>query len=295
MPLQCRTSSTYICASEGRRRDFLDIQRKIIENEIPAAVDAEFWVSLHHRPLLPIQDVKTRWDSTTQMLIRFRVLRRAVILYFEKTGHAFLLPSEQEWSHIDYLIGLTAPFNALTQTVGRSASASIHRVYEIYDILFTHIESALEILQKKTTPWKVQMYNALQCAWDKLNKYYSQTERDRSVDQIYAFSWLLNPYYRNTAFTGAEWGEASGRSHYRAKYMDDLRHVWEAEYAGHDSDTLQTENLNTEDDPLTYLRPGKATIAALAPSAQRRHEADELQRYFDHCESLGILSRALLI
>ena len=96
--------------------------------------------------------------------------------------------TEKEWKVLNYLISLTAPFNALTQTIGQSSSPSIHEVYEVYDVLFTHIEKKIYEVERKQETWKRNLQTGLKNAEQKLRKYYGATDRNQVLDNIYTIS-----------------------------------------------------------------------------------------------------------
>ena len=218
------------------------------------------------------------------MCIRLRVLKRPLQMYLGKNDMKWLRLTAEEWSHIDYLISLTAPFNAFTQTIGRSKSPSIHRVYEIYNLLFNHIEHSIRVLQRKRDPWKLTLKDALQASREKLQKYYSETGILQSLDCYYAFTWLLHPTSRNQAFVGSSWTGLD----YRRKYMKALREKWVTEYKG-DTDNIGQPSVQSEEqDPLDLVRSlhhqrighfQPVQSAALTSSKSK----DELHRYFELC------------
>ena len=254
----------------------------MIENPGPTLEESDqLWIGLLKQPLRPIQDVKTRWDSTTQMLIRLRILRKPLEKFLQRMGMRALILTESQWSVVEYLVDLTAPFNAFTQTVGRSSSPSIHSVYVVYNLLFAHIEDALFKLRRKKQVWKVSLKHSLEQAKAKLTKYYGKTSTDPDLDELYAFSALLHPLTRNSAFEESEWrgsANAKGQS-YRTIYVEKLREKWEASYRG---DIQERRALGSVDQQgIDFIR----TRYAKTSSTQRRrhHEPDELDRYFKHC------------
>jgi hypothetical protein len=230
--------------------------------------------------------VKTRWDSTTQMCIRARILQRAIYNFLIEQNLDELRLTEQEWQHVHYLISLTAPFNIFTQTIGRSSSPSIQDVYEIYNVMFHHIETSLHRLRRKTEPWKVEMKECLQKAHDKLSEYYSRTSTDEDLDYFYAFSWLLNPSAKNNAFTNDQWrsGSSGTGTLYRTKYMRKLREKWVTKYKEVDSSRQQEVNKPMSGiDLVKSLHTRKHKGSKSTGSTQK--EQDELARYFNTCMS----------
>jgi hypothetical protein len=278
----------YICASEARRIEFSEIQMEILSNP-ERYPELKKWIVSYKRPLLPILDVKTRWDSTTSMCLRLRILRRALTEYFNKDRRSrhsmlWLLPSASEWQTIEYLIMVTAPFNQLTQLIGASTVPTIHSAYDCYDVLFSHLEKAQKKLRGRTPAWKNGLSEAIEASVTKLKKYYNMTETNESLELLYAFSKLLHPGQHLEAFTSASWlneesrnasrGRAGGTTRLstnsipgsahdpllqRNEYKDALRKLWVSDYKPKVTD--QTERPRP--------RPQKTDSASLLASMKK--------------------------
>ena len=77
---------------------------------------------------MPLQDVKTRWNSTFLMLRRAKRLRSFFLLF------------------------ITQPFFDFTVELSKTRDATIHHVFLIYNKLFEHLElSITQLTRKKTT------------------------------------------------------------------------------------------------------------------------------------------------
>lgn len=75
------------------------------------------------------------------MLQRSLVLRKIIFKFSEEwTQIRAFLPTEQEWRQIEYLQELTYPFYALTLILSTTTGPTIHKTFEIYNALFTHLE-----------------------------------------------------------------------------------------------------------------------------------------------------------
>ncbi|KAG0154267.1 hypothetical protein PDIDSM_1647 [Penicillium digitatum] len=84
-----RYLAIYVNASPQRRETFYNLQTTNIK-------------------IVPIQDVKTRWNSTFLMLRRAKRLRAIFSLFCTEYDCEEMLLSEQEWRQIDYLFALEA-------------------------------------------------------------------------------------------------------------------------------------------------------------------------------------------
>lgn len=192
---QCQISSTlnkvrylaiYINASPQRREIFYNLQTTNIK-------------------IVPIQDVKTRWNSTFLMLRRAKRLRAIFSLFCAEYDCEEMLLSEQEWRQIDYLLCITEPFFDYTTQLSKSRDVTAHYVFKIYNRLFDHLEQSQAQLQRKRVPWKKQMLDALEAARTKLDEYYAQT--DNIQGHIYAISTMLAPVNKFKFFLSGDWDQ----------------------------------------------------------------------------------------
>lgn len=275
-----RKIAKLVRASEKCIAIFTEITKEFISNPNREPRDDPIWVVKLKRPLLPLQDVKTRWDSTTQMLLRIRILRRPLDVFLRRQRKEWLILSSNQWEQVEYLIELTAPFNAMTQHAGVSRAPSIHDAFPIYNNLFDHIEFNQERLAMKTRAWKVQLHDALQDAHAKLSKYYSKTSDDK-LNHIYAFALLLHPAKHETAFTEETWGDGD----YRTMYIEALREKWSTAY----QDRCEAPPPR----PASPQKTGGVNLLKVIQNRRRekqpqlgdveQHSYDELSRYFKFC------------
>ena len=99
--------------------------------------------------LKPIQDVKTRWNSTYLMLRRAKRLRRFFQPFCDEYNCKEMLLSEEEWCQINYLLYITEPFFYYTTKLSKTRDVTIHLVFKIYNALFEHLEQLTKQLQRK--------------------------------------------------------------------------------------------------------------------------------------------------
>jgi hypothetical protein len=283
--------------------DFLNIQRELIANPHKDGLprESQFWIDILQHPLRPIQDVKTRWDSTTQMCLRLRLLKRAVTIFLRKYQTRLLLSSDQ-WKQVEYLIKLTSVFNSVTQTIGRSQSPSIHEVYETYDTLLTHLDKEIQRLTHKSDSWKKSLRNSLEAAKEKLQSYFEKLGVDQSLEEAYAFSWLLHPAYRQNAFsmpiqdfrpnprpnprTNPRLNNKQHLVNRRREYMRRLRRLWEEKYRERSQVDDQSKALQVQRRPIDLIRnltssPKKNRTLTENSQNSGQKETDELDRYFE--------------
>lgn len=104
---KARTIAIYINASSQRKDAFTKLQNRAT-------------------PLVLIQDVKTRWNSTYLMLERARWLRSTLDMYCLADKLDKMKLNAEEWRQIDYLLCLTKPFFEYTTSFSRTKDVTIH-------------------------------------------------------------------------------------------------------------------------------------------------------------------------
>jgi hypothetical protein len=118
-----------------------------------------------------------------------------------------------EKQHLRYLMELLAPFALYTEAVSVSESGpTIHFTYNIYNELFQHIENEKQKLGRKRTPWKVRMRDALDKAWQALQKWYRTTESN--LQYVFSTATILSPAHKVKFFEGEDWVTPSGEKPY---------------------------------------------------------------------------------
>lgn len=161
---------------------------------------------------MPMQDVKTRWNSTFLMLRRAKRLQSTFDEFCRVYNQVDLQLSEEEWRQVDYLLSITQPFFSFTDEVSKSRDITIHTVFGIYNALFAHLEKSKRQLMRKKVNWKTVMLRALEYARKKLSQYYGAT--DDVGDDLYAIATIMAPQNKIEFFQKPEW-EPKWASRYR--------------------------------------------------------------------------------
>lgn len=168
---------------------------------------------------MPLQDIKTRQNSTFLILRRAKRLRDFLGTFYTDYNYKEIALNNDEWYQIDYLLCLTKPFYEYTLTLSKTRDITTYLVFQIYNILFKHLKKSIKQLQRKHIPQKQQILSSLKASRLKLNKYYSQTDHDRN--HIYAISTILTPDNRFQFFLTDDQTKEQ-RDKYRASFQDTL-------------------------------------------------------------------------
>jgi hypothetical protein len=195
-----RYLAIYVNASPQRRETFCNLQTSSVK-------------------LVPIQDVRTRWNSTFLMLRRAKRLRSIFAPFCAEYDCEEMLLQDEEWRQVDYLLCITEPFFNYTTQLSKTRDVTAHYVFKIYNKLFEHLEQSMKQLQRKRAPWKQQMLHALEASRTKLDEYYSQT--DYIPGHIYAVSTMLAPVNKFKFFLTKDWDQ-KWRDIYRKSFQQAL-------------------------------------------------------------------------
>lgn len=153
--------------------------------------------------LVPIQDVKARWNSTLLMLRRAKRLQSTFDEFCEHYGQEQFALRAEEWRQIEYLLWITQPFFKFTSLLSQTKDVIIHLVFSIYNKLFDHLEKSIGQLQRKKVPWKQLMLAALHAAKGKLSQYYSMT--DQIPGDLYAIGTIVSQQQKLQFFSTKDW------------------------------------------------------------------------------------------
>ncbi|KAJ9482200.1 hypothetical protein VN97_g11237 [Penicillium thymicola] len=169
--------------------------------------------------LMPIQDVRTRWNSTFLMLRRAKRLRDFFRTFCTDYNCKEMALDTEEWRQIDYLLYITKPFFDYTLALSKTRDVTAHLVLRIYNMLFEHLEKSITQLKRKRVLWKQQMLTSLEAGREKLDKYYAQTDEVRG--HIYTISTMLAPDSRFQFFLSDDW-DRHWRDTYRTSFREAL-------------------------------------------------------------------------
>jgi hypothetical protein len=253
----------FINASPQRREAFLNLQ--------PGALK-----------LVPIQDVRTRWNSTFLMLRRAKRLSSAYDKYCIEHDQSQFKLNKEEWRQIDYLLNITHPFYKWTTGLSKIKDVTVHNVFRVYNKLFDHFETSIRQLERKRIPWKQAMLRALHAGKEKLTIYYAKTEQIHG--NLYAIGTILAPQHKLQFFSQKEWADNNfeWRTRYRQrleKYLEPYSQqqinnyqpstVKPSSYTGDDMESLFTEDmpqaptqpmLSYHDELTRYLESGMCIL-----------------------------------
>jgi len=191
--------SIAVGASPQRRQHFFEIQNNRVK--IPTTL---------------LYDVKTRWNSTRNMLeisVRLRAFTKDWLLTYAKFTPLWSTP--EEWRQIEYILKVLQPIRFWALWMSKTRGVSIHRVFQVYQDIFDHLEMQISQLERKRMQWKVDIREGLVKAKLKAGSYYGKTQSPRGL--LFGIGTCLNPYCKLNLFR--EWDlDASGETEYEKSY-----------------------------------------------------------------------------
>jgi len=149
-----------ITLTPGRRKEFIDCQKAKVRIAV-----------------LPNMVVKTRWNSTLELLERAYRLREFTREWLKNPKYSHYRPlftTQDEWTIVKYVMEVLRPFRYWTHWMSKRHTVTLHHVITVYNDMFDHMDGVMRALAKKKTQWKEDLFFAVKCAWQKLCKYYTE-------------------------------------------------------------------------------------------------------------------------
>ena len=145
-----------ITLTAGRRNKFIDCQ----ETKVRSAV-------------LPIMNVKTRWNSTLELLKRAYRLRGFTCEWLENpkyTEYWPLFTTQDEWTIVKYVKEVLRPFGYWTLWMSKRHTVTLQHVITVDNDMFDHVDGVMRALSRKKTPGREDLFFTVKSARQKLSK-----------------------------------------------------------------------------------------------------------------------------
>ncbi|KAJ1704854.1 hypothetical protein NYO67_12991 [Aspergillus flavus] len=226
--------------------------------------------------LLLLLDCKTRWNSTYLMIRRALKLRQSVenfIQYWDNSDISHLQPTPVEWRQLEYLIELLYPFYIFTTCLSDNQGPTVHKVYDIYNNLFDHLDTSIDRLVRKRAPWKQQILDGLRDAHQKLRKYYRRTYHTEGY--IYAIATILDPTLKLETFKKGPWLDDN------TDWAYEYRQVFEGVFNLYRCYNPNVDTQSTVSGPLSGLDRAFYHVSKRRKKSPLSEIFEELKTYLD--------------
>jgi len=173
-----------ITLTPGRQNEFNDCQKAKVRIAV-----------------LPIMDVKTRWNSTLELLehaYQLREFTREWLPNPKYTEYRPLFTTQNEWMIVKNVMEVLRPFRYWTLWMSKRHTVTLHHVITVYNDMFDHMDGVMRALAKKKTPWKEDLIFAVKLARQKLSKYYAEVTP--STGMLLISAHILDPFQKLRSF-----------------------------------------------------------------------------------------------
>jgi len=206
-----------ITLTPGRRNNLIDCQKAKVRIAV-----------------LPSMDVKTRWNSTLELLERIYRLREFTRKWLQNPKYAEYRPqftTQNEWTIFKYVMEVLRPFRYWTLWMSKRHTVTLHHHITVYNDMFDHMDCVMRALAKKNTPWKEDLSFAVKLAQQKLSKYYAEVTPTTGMLLISAH--ILAPFRKLRLFYKWDKGmdiNPEDETSYTTQYQEALVKYVENEY-----------------------------------------------------------------
>ena len=205
-------------------------------------------------------DLKTRWNSTLQLLERAYRLQEFTREWLQNPKYSEYRPlftTQDEWTIVKYVMEVLRPSRYWTLWMSKRHTVTLHHVITVYNGMFDHMDRVMRAVAKKKTPWKEDLFFPVKLGRHKLSKYYAEVTPTMGMLLISAH--ILDPCRKLRSFRKWDKGmdiNPEDETSYTAQYQESFLKCVENEYCAkhrrvpvNKLETVLTSNLY----PLQWL------------------------------------------
>jgi len=219
--------------------------------------------------VMPILDVRTRWNSVLESLDRAIQQRPALDAVAQKEKKPAVM--EEDWAMFGIVVKMLRSFQVATKYMSEASMATLSLTLHIFNMLMDEME---DLNESATTPEFIKV--AARASFDKLCEYYSKTDLEADA---YMMALLLDPRFNMRSIR--QWEDVL-KDRYRALFIRivkgyaapepdrmplpkdpslDPLSSFAARLAGDiESDEMDVDGNNLEDECRRYLDERRAKI-----------------------------------
>jgi len=228
-----------ITLTPGRRNEFINCQQATVRIAV-----------------LPILDVKTRWNLTLELLkgaYRICQFTREWIKNPEYGDYWPLFTTQDEWTIVKYVIEVFRPFRYWTLWMSKRHTITFCHIITVYNDMFDRTDGVMQTLARKKTPWKEDLFFAVKFAEQKLSKYY--TEVTPMTGMLLISAHILDPFWMLRSF--GKWNKGmdinpEDETSYTTQYGEAFLKYVENEYCANHRRLPVTKSENILNNNLSF-------------------------------------------
>ncbi|EFZ04526.1 Ribonuclease H-like protein [Metarhizium robertsii ARSEF 23] len=205
------------------------------------------------KPLMPISDNETRWNSRYRMMQRAKLLRsyfsRLVIYIQEQWEHEKLRKKgikkptilddkleDSDWDVIEVFLKILGAFDALSTRLqgngepdedGHIRSGAFWEYFQSFEFLLSHLEKLkinTDLVDGLDSKSVTMVRSHINLAWEKLDSYYQKL-----CPPAYAAAIVLHPCYGWAALAKYFKGNPNAKE-WLAEHKHSVKKLWEKDY-----------------------------------------------------------------
>jgi len=122
-------------------------------------------------------DVKTRWNSTLELLDcidQLREFTHETLQHPQYSDYWPLFTTQDEWTIVMYVMEVLRQFQYWTLLMSKSHTVTLLQVTTLYNDMFHHMHGVMGALAKKKARWKEDLFFAVKSARQRLSKCYAE-------------------------------------------------------------------------------------------------------------------------
>jgi len=127
--------------------------------------------------VLPIMDIKTRWNSTLESLGQAYRSREFIYGWLQNpkfNNYWPMFTTQDQWTIVKYVMEVLRPFQYWTLWVLKRHKVTLLHVIAVYNDMFDHLDGMKRALAEKKSQWKDDLFVAVKLARQKPSKYYTE-------------------------------------------------------------------------------------------------------------------------
>ncbi|KFG84205.1 putative transposase [Metarhizium anisopliae] len=204
------------------------------------------------KPLMPVSDNETRWNSRYRMMQRAKLLRshfsRLVIYIQEQWEHDKLRKGKKkptilddkledaDWDIIDAFLKVLGAYDALSTRLqgngepdedGNIRPGAFWEYFQSFEFLLNHLEKLkmdTDLINGLDAKSVTMVRSHINLAWEKLDSYYQKL-----CPPAYAAAIVLHPFYGWTALAKDFKGNPNAKK-WLVEYKHSVKKLWEEDY-----------------------------------------------------------------